>query len=45
MDDTFVIWQVNNEELQDFLFNINKQRPSNKFTMKKEEKDQLPFLF
>jgi len=44
VDDTFILWDKNDDELQDFLQHLNSLRPSIKFTMEKEENNRLPFL-
>ena len=44
VDDTFVVWREGREKLEEFLHHLNALRPSIKFTMELEEKDQLPFL-
>ena len=44
VDDTFILWDKNDDELQDFFQHLNSLRPSIKFTMEKEENNRLPFL-
>ncbi|XP_074030332.1 uncharacterized protein [Leptinotarsa decemlineata] len=44
VDDTFIIWNHGNTELDAFLKHINSVRPSITFTMEKEIHNELPFL-
>ena len=44
VDDTFVIWNGNMDELSVFHQHLNSLRPSIQFTMEEESEGQLPFL-
>ena len=44
VDDTFVVWNHGEVELQLFLQQINSKNENIQFTMEKEENGQLPFL-
>lgn len=44
VDDTFIVWSGDHEELQEFLEHLNSLRPSINFTMEKEQNSALPFL-
>ena len=44
VDDTFVIWQHGDDNLNKFLSHLNQIHPRIKFTMEKEQENQLPFL-
>jgi Reverse transcriptase (RNA-dependent DNA polymerase) len=44
VDDTFVLWENSQEELQDFLNHMNKQNQAIQFTMEQEKDNSLPFL-
>ncbi|XP_074032616.1 uncharacterized protein [Leptinotarsa decemlineata] len=44
VDDTFIIWNHGNAELDTFLKHINNASPSITFTMEKENHNELPFL-
>ena len=44
IDDTFVVWNHGEEELQLFLQHINSKNKNIQFTMEKEENDLLSFL-
>ena len=44
VDDTFVIWSGDKEELSMFQQHLNSLRPSIQFTMEGESDGQLPFL-
>ena len=44
VDNTFVIWPHNREELNKFLQHINQQLQSIKFTMEVEQNNSIPFL-
>jgi predicted GIY-YIG superfamily endonuclease/uncharacterized protein (UPF0335 family) len=44
VDDTFIIWNGNDNDLQAFLDHMNNLAPTIKFTMEKEENNKLPFL-
>jgi uncharacterized protein (UPF0335 family) len=44
LDDTFIISNGNDNDLQAFLDHMNNLAPTIKFTMEKEENNKLPFL-
>ena len=44
VDDTFVIWQHGAHTVESFLTHLNGQRDSIKFTMEKEQDNQIAFL-
>ena len=44
VDDTFVIWNYSDEQLEDFLSFLNGRHRNIKFTMEKETNGSLPFL-
>ena len=44
VDDTFVIWNYGDEQLEDFLSFLNGRHRNIEFTMEKETNGSLPFL-
>ena len=44
VDDTFIIWDGSDDELEQFLLHLNSIKTTIKFTMEKEANNQLPFL-
>ena len=44
VDDTFVIWNGDRNELNEFLTHLNSLRSSIQFTMEIEDNNSLPFL-
>jgi hypothetical protein len=44
VDDTFVVWPHEKDELQEFLKHLNNIHPNIKFTMEMEQNKTLPFL-
>lgn len=44
VDDTFIIWNDTDAELEELLKHINSIKTSIKFKMEKEENNRLPFL-
>jgi hypothetical protein len=44
MDDTFVLWPHNTDQLEDFHAHLNKQHPQIHFTKEEENDNQINFL-
>ena len=44
VDDTFCIWDHSDEELQQFLAELNEYEENIKFTMEEEDQQMIPFL-
>ena len=42
VNDTFIIWQHGQEGLDNFLRELNSQKPKIKFTMEIEENNKMP---